>query len=374
MNMHTKKIKSLRNNEQGFASMVIALILIIILGLLTVGFAQLARREQQNALQKQLSTQAFYAAESGINDMVKVIQQAFNNPSTAIPSLATLQSVRPNQCLEKQGVVGLPSNNIDPSTATSYSCVLLNLQPPVLTWSGVSPGADESATFSTTGALNRLTVYWATDNHQTTPRVVCASGCFPPAARWGSPAVLQVSITPLNSITRASMIAETFTVYLYPSKGGGLVAYDPNNQGQIINASNCNGVGTYPCSVTIAGIPGAANEQYLVHILDYYDVSNIAIGNALGGPTGTQPLNFVGGQAQIDVTGKARYVLKRIQVASPLTPPEKYPGPPYVVQGQNICKRLQTEPTITNPNGTDFIGTNDSLVNAPSTDPCDLSL
>src|SRR5665213_3409191 len=168
MNMHTKKIKNLRHNEQGFASMVIALILIIILALLTIGFAQLARREQQNALQKQLATQAYYTAESGLNDMVKVIQQAFNNPATAIPSLATLQSVHTDQCLENQGIAGLPSPNIDPSTGASYTCVLLNLQPPILTWSGVSPGADETSTFSTPAALNKLTVYWASDDHNTT--------------------------------------------------------------------------------------------------------------------------------------------------------------------------------------------------------------
>ena len=67
-------------NEEGFASIVIALILIIVLSLLTIGFAQLARREQQTALSKQLANQAQYAAESGINDAYYDLSH--NDPTT----------------------------------------------------------------------------------------------------------------------------------------------------------------------------------------------------------------------------------------------------------------------------------------------------
>src|SRR5665213_2637815 len=80
MGMPSKRKPNLHRNQQGFASIVIALILIIVLALLTVGFAQLARREQQTALDKQKAVQANYAAESGIN---AAYQDIVNNLITA---------------------------------------------------------------------------------------------------------------------------------------------------------------------------------------------------------------------------------------------------------------------------------------------------
>src|SRR5882724_3022558 len=60
--------------EAGFAALIIGIILVLILGLLTIGFAQLVRHEQSSALDKQLSSQAYYAAESGVNDAYHAIQ------------------------------------------------------------------------------------------------------------------------------------------------------------------------------------------------------------------------------------------------------------------------------------------------------------
>src|SRR5580658_8830161 len=73
MKMMHKRNK-IATDEKGFASIVIALILIIVLALLTVAFAQLARREQADALDKQLAVQANYAAETGINDAYTYIE------------------------------------------------------------------------------------------------------------------------------------------------------------------------------------------------------------------------------------------------------------------------------------------------------------
>src|ERR1700722_1988557 len=86
-----------QENEQGFASLVIALVIIVVIALITVGFAQLSRREQQTALDKQLANQAYYAAESGVNDTYYLIQNALVNPA-ATPSLTTLGTYK-NVCL-----------------------------------------------------------------------------------------------------------------------------------------------------------------------------------------------------------------------------------------------------------------------------------
>lgn len=373
MYMPMRKINNLKHDQAGFASIVITLILILVLALLTVGFAQLVRREQQNALDKQLASQAYYAAESGVNDITQAIQTAINDPA-AKPDLNDLSpksatgpgKLDPNQCLESQTgsdphLANLPSNSIDPTHGVSYSCVLLNLEPPVLTKTPVSANTAWTTTFSTNGGgiLDSLTINWSSLRNK--PARV--SSGFTPLAAWNSPAVLQVSITPLKNTDRQSMIDNTFTAYLYPMCTGGNVTY-VQKKVTIANAS-CSS-GTY--SVTINGlfvpsISDAAGEPFAINILDYYDDSSISISNATAN-NGKQ-LDFTNAQALVDVTGQAKNVLKRIRVHVPLN--KQGPTPNSTVEAQNICKRFDTAPTIpsSNPNGTTFDGLDPSCTLVP---------
>ena len=67
-------------DQRGFAAIVVALVLILVLSLLTIGFAELMRHEQRSALDKQLSSQAYYAAESGVNDAVSAAASNLPRP------------------------------------------------------------------------------------------------------------------------------------------------------------------------------------------------------------------------------------------------------------------------------------------------------
>lgn len=319
-------------NEKGFASIVIALVMIIILALVTVGFAQLARREQRDALNKQLANQAYFAAESGINDVVK-----------ALPALVAQQaSIDPTKCLDTSQFSLSPT--INSAHGVSYSCVLVNLKPPNIQYSNVPAGSERHILFSTEPSpLNSLTVSWGSADGNTTPR----SGTgFPPLVppsdqpsnKWGdSPAVLEVSLTPMPAVSsNASLVANTFTVYLYPSSTAGGVVFNTGSQGQVTNGG-CHGTGTYTCSATISGIPASVNGKYLIRIGDYYNTSNISI----TGQTPTGKASFIG-QTQIDVTGKAQEVLKRIQVRVPNT--ASYDLPHNSIEVQSGCKRFTTDP------------------------------
>jgi len=134
-------------------------------------------------------------------------------------------------------------------------------------------------------------------------------------------------------------------VFAYPrlAGGGNSVAYQsyaasPGSQGQIVGG-NCTAAATgqfTQCSITITGL-GAIGGPYLMHIMNFYDVSNIDI----SGTSGANAVTFSGGQALVDVTGKAKDVLKRLQVRVPLNTP---PVPNYALEAQNVCKRMETMP------------------------------
>ena len=48
--------------------------MIVIISLIVLGFAQLARRNQRQTLDSQLSTQTYYAAESGVNAALRIVR------------------------------------------------------------------------------------------------------------------------------------------------------------------------------------------------------------------------------------------------------------------------------------------------------------
>ncbi len=360
---HTHQTKTVRRDEQGFASIVIALLLIIILGLLTIGFAQLARREQQNALDKQLASQAYDAAESGVNDAYHDITTI--DPGTGTYYINSSNVPSPSTCITPTSMP-LLSNSSDTYTTyqqqissqngVSFTCMLVNLQPPNLLYDNVFPDTSRTITFSTPttdAKLRDLTFTWNTADDKTTiPTFPTGSGGFPPASSWNSPAVLQVSVTPLPSggLDRASLLNNTFTAYLYPASSSTPIAYAQNStapasQGLLV-PSVCTAQGS--CTGTITALytsPGSAvGESYILHFLDYYDESQNIYVN--GKDVNNQPVNFIG-QDQIDVTGKARYVLKRLQER---VQPNSLPTlPDYAVEGQNVCKRFSTYPAATTP-------------------------
>ena len=56
--------------QEGLISITVAIVFIMIISLIVLGFSQVSRRNARQALDRQLSSQAYYAAESGINDVV----------------------------------------------------------------------------------------------------------------------------------------------------------------------------------------------------------------------------------------------------------------------------------------------------------------
>jgi hypothetical protein len=217
---------------------------------------------------------------------------------------------------------------------------------------------------------------------------------FPAQVDWknsdgsGYAPVLEFSLTPTESagtISRSDLINNTFNVFLYPESDSGSyttgapnnstqVGYAPGQQVQIV-PGNCgqDSSTTYPCSVTITGLGGGSN--FVLHYLNFYDSPNIYITGNSSQP-GNPTVNFIG-QDQIDVTGQAHNVLKRLNATLSAQGSNGQLGdaqlpPGYSLEAQNICKREQTAPvTLTNHYGTDFISPSGNNVNIMN-DPCDL--
>jgi hypothetical protein len=361
------KLNKIQADENGFASIVIALILIVVLGLLTVGFAQLARQEQQNALTNQLSNQAFDAAESGVNDAYADIQSGVINSQTA--SLT--------QCMNNGGTginaINTPNarilnDQIDSQHDIGYSCVLADIDPSDLHFD-VNTGHSATITMVTEGQpLSSLVIAWnSTDGHgysdSAPPNTMTG---FLPANIWDDAAhnydgVLETSITPLglgNNLTTATMDNDTFETIGYPvvtvlgnqTDGPDYVpqSQNPNtapNQAPITpsmcNHSYCTayGFGIHNLPTNYGPSTPTTKYYYLLRIADFYDDSDIVVtGVKADGSTA----HFYDSEALIDVTGHAHNVVKRIQVYVPLTQEAQLPL--AALNAKNICKQFTTDP------------------------------
>jgi hypothetical protein len=359
-----------KSNERGFASIVITLVLITVLALMTIGFAQLARREQQNALTKQLASQANYAAETGINDAVKLIQHNIitDGNGTDCLDLSTYPDTSVSPARTYTNVISPPiANDI------SYSCASIKTKLPDLVKDPLPSGTGWTIIFKTDPTkpqLKSIDINW--ESTSPTGKVLRPTlGVNPIGSSWNSPAVLQVSITPIRIIfgtaSLSDMRNQTFTTTLYPINSASSTSYIARGVRLI---GGCNGT-ISNCKATIdnldtSGVP--AGGSYLVHVLALYDDSKVTINAANSVGAVPTHLNFEGAQAIVDVTGRAHEVLKRLRVRVPLngsSAAETIPN--YAIEAQDICKRITTE-----PNANHFIKA-DNSGDAGAGDPCNLN-
>jgi Tfp pilus assembly protein PilX len=347
---------NIKHNEQGFASIVIALVLIIVLALLTVGFAQLARREQQNALDKQLATQANYAAETGYNDAYNDIKSGaiYDNTLSGGTTDASATHCMTSSPTQPGGNDPLPAAaltatpTINNNSGVKYTCLLVTINTPNLEISGMEQGTGKHATFGTNDNLSTITIKWGSaDGHNGAYPSSYSTVKFPSLANWksganGYPPVIGFSLTPTNSLDEDTLVSKTSNAYLYPSSAssGNIDAGSLASQAQVIDG-NCSGTGAYPCHVTLTGL---GNQAYVMHVLDYYDTSNILITATT--PSGAATFT---GEPIIDVTGKAQDVLKRLQYRVFTNGGNEGANdnavlPNGALEAQNLCKRIKAAP------------------------------
>lgn len=336
----TNKLTKIRAQQGGFVSLAIALTIIVVLALITVGFAQISRREQNEALNKQLNAQANYAAESGVNDAYDLIKRN-------IISKDTLSSVNDGTtCVKLGSIAGSPfANSVNSGNGVSYSCAVINVQPTQLKYTNVAPDSNKHTTFATSAPITDLDIHWDSATRTSFPGVATGFETFAQWTTHNYPAVIIFKITPMGaSFDQTDLANNTFTAVLYPSTGGTVSApykggalAGINAQGPIISG-NCSAASG--CNAKITGV--SAGVKYLVAFHTIYATAD----NIVVTPTnnGTN-LKVIGGQAQIDVTGKARNVLKRIQVRKMLDNSAVVSN--FAIEAQNICKRIKTEPSST---------------------------
>jgi len=352
-------VKSLKHDERGLVAIVISFIIINVLAITVLGFSQLARREQRQALDRQLASQAYYAAESGINDAEKALRNGMlttNKTNCTTPSLGDPQ-------IDLDLSVASP-DLAGQRTTTQYTCLLVDLETENILYSSVgvdSKFAEFTSINPATGlpqAMTHLRISWENDQGAGDP-FAPPGNTFPLFSDWRNggvainAGVLRLSMTDLNggagAFNRNNLINNTFTGYFYPTDGPAGsspgISFPANtgaNQGVIVNSScdigNNAGTPAYPrhCNIDVTGLTGS---RYFLRLKSFYRKSAVTI-TAYNGAT---RLGIRGAQARVDSTGRVADVLRRVQVRLPIRTGFDMPEG-SIETGESLCKRLDVAP------------------------------
>ena len=380
-----KSMSAMRKNEQGMASILITMIMIIVITLIVIGYAQVTRRNSREALDNQLSTQAYYAAESGVNAAANYLS---TNPSYSTNTMGDCK-----QFINTLGGSGV----LNSSNGTQYTCLMvdpnptsLNLSPLDVNSSTVLHLDDESGQ-----DFEQLNFHWAeqanSDFPDTNPTNNCSSAAnlaLPENNVWNCPyGILRIDLvdgTAADISNTTLQNNETVTsLYLIPSyqSGGNYTntismssspAWQPVADNPTPNL-NTACVGTPPdpaaanttcpvrvahvakcnvggCSVTL-DIAGGKPEYYARVSMMYQGTSSLTV----TAKDASQPLGsveFTSGQAVVDSTGQSEDELRRIQVRVPLV--STWDSPAYGLQtSDSICKLLSISSTTPGSTATD---------------------
>lgn len=324
-----------RRNEEGMTAIFITMLMIFVISLLVIGFALLSRREQRSSLDTQLSTQAYYAAESGINDAIGAIStlQKAGSPVAAKNVCADSGPYKFNTA---------PAlSNLSAADKVSYSCVLIDPAPKQLDFKNIgSDGVVVPLTTATGSAFSSITLTWTPVAGREADSL---SGCtttldLPPSASWSCKyPLLRVETVPVATLSRAALQANARAVFFKPSTSG--TTTRPITDKATITNVACT---VTQCRMTISGM-GASSKYYMRVNALYGQTPRLSVtARDAAGPVGLS-----GAQALVDATGKAQGVMRRIVVAVDLTDANASKAPNgAIISGESICKRFSVGPNF----------------------------
>lgn len=330
-------------NEKGFATIVVSIVVAVIITLITLGYAGAMNRQQRQALNQVLNAQAYYASESGVND---VLADIVNNPTIGAQS---------NCGATRQ----IPDNN-GSDVGASIRCTNIDPDPPFLYYQSIPTDSNSAQyiRFSGRTGVDRLRISWNPANNSnptalpaspvSTPFYASSTGGTTPNWPSNVGALRMIMVPFQTNNNRQQIIDATSHYYLFPTNTATASSINQAdattvsaNGPALINASCSSSAVTVtnaplPCNAVIAGIP-QSGEIVLV-ISSLYRANNVAI-EAFAGATTPRPIENV--QVLVDVTARGTDVLRRLNVRVP-TRASVSPRPfPAIEASQDICKLAQ---------------------------------
>jgi Tfp pilus assembly protein PilX len=322
-------------NQKGLVTIVSVIIIVIIITIITLSLAALTRRGLRQSLDEQLSTQAQYAAESGVNAAIKLINDKIITSNV-------------DNC-NQTGVSGGKFEKNILNENVKYSCVLVDLTSDTISTDLASESIKVYPLVDPNGLLiNTLNIKWSNPSNLSTP-LSCSTqpSCLTNQTGWGvRPGLLRVKLIPYptTGLQRSAIDSGAIDITAYPfaitGYGNSADASITKNHVLAALATTCDGRGI--CSINVTGL--SSPGRYYVQLYSYYaSTTNV---NITGTNSSGTAVKFTGAQATIDSTGISQDIVKRLRVKVALDASSNLPI--YALSsGESLCKRFTTNAAAT---------------------------
>lgn len=290
-------------NQSGMSSIVFAMVFVIILSLLAVGFTTLVRNDQQQVLDKTLSFQAQYAAEAAINRKGAELIAA---TATGVPVADS--GANCNNNLDLQDATFSASAKVTCITWTSLadSIVKDNV--------GTDPYVSKLRTSA--GGLSVIKVTWQSVSTNTT---------YP--ATTSLPTIISSNIPILRLTLAKSDLSGLQRTYFVPAGS----AMGSVGDGTVQSVTCPGGLCTATFSYDTSGS--------WISIMAYGGLANVTVSASTGGVA----QQLIGAQATIDANAVSQDVTKRVQARIPLVSQTWAPG--FALSAGAACKDFKVDGT-----------------------------
>lgn len=318
-----KAMSKLQKDQNGMAAIIVTVVLMMVITIITLGFSQVIRREQRNTLDHQLATQAYYAAESGIN-------LAQNKVKSIVASGASVPTK--TNCNETYS--GAPSDftgQYNIASGIDVTCLLIQPKVPTLEYQSVDAHAVPMLVKADTGTISTLTLSWQASGSSATTgctAAIPAGSSFGPT-KGASPnwpcvqPLLRIDLVALPDtgvLTRANLTSMQYTSFLYPVTGAtASIGYSPGSVTGV-NGVQCSAALSPPtkpksctATITVPAIVGYG-KSFALRVMSIYGKADVTVFANGAGTT-----NLVDQQILIDSTAKAQDILRRVQVRTSVT-------------------------------------------------------
>ncbi len=337
-------INKINQNNQGIISFFTVIFLTTLLIIITTAFIRLMVSEQRQATDNDLSSRAYFAAESGVDDAIALLRDNIKDNGGILDQSALAPS------LDRCG----PEENLNTDSDISYTCRFISLD--VTSLSGRLERG-EVVNFDLVGVPNAVSarLKWhipnedqegvnasrAVFNGQTWPGI----GANRPANEWATdnvPALMRLQTVSYPSVNIVRANINNNISFVYPDNSG-----SPNGSGDVASTSKrvtactllASTSSNYACQFTFQNIddPGNHPNKFLrlqaINNKTSYELSLL--------DSGGNPVS-VPNQAVIDVTGKAGNVFRRIRVTVPLNTGGDEDIADYaLLVDERICKNFE---------------------------------
>jgi Tfp pilus assembly protein PilX len=299
-------MKKIKDNEQGIVSILVSMVMMIVLTLLVLGLAQIGVSDQKNALKRQLSTTAYYLAESGINkainDSTNLIDGRSKN-TTCSTTITTFSQNASIPCVITQSSGTLTDSYYQLSNGQSKVIPIIN-----------------TLTNAITSGIGYLNFVWSSPPSTSSLFSKCSNSTsnliLTKVSGWGCPVpIIMINLVSADLLAPGQPTANLFnegldkgvaTAYLYPTQVAGLTT-KISGINDIIPVTCSQSDNSVKCSAKVDITGMKVSTKYYMRVTPIYGSSALTFSAYDSANTA-----IYSAQASIDSTGKVGTTSQRL--------------------------------------------------------------